>query len=126
MLGCLLERELINDFLHRYPSSQWCQIIPALTQLGIIHLYENYNPNIEIADLNDLVEHLLRENFHKSNKVQERGRKMSNRQTVKLSWKEQLRKPSSEWCQEDDELFDRSLSKFRSYSSDSSNTVLYR
>jgi hypothetical protein len=110
MLGCLLEKELINDYLNNYTSNQWCQIIPALTQLGLIYLYEFYDPNIEPAELTELVDILLSEKLYKPTN---RGRQSSRDSPSKNTWREQLREPLN--------VFNKSCSKGRSmYSSESS------
>lgn len=140
MISCLLEKEIINNFLNKYPNNQWSQVIPALVQLGLIHLYDNYNPNLNPADLTYLVETILRDKYIKPNNNNNnqqqppRGRQMKPEphkneykreiQSAKspgIKWEEKLRKPSSEWRNGDDEIFDRSLSKVRDiYSTDSS------
>ena len=125
MIACLLEKGLINDFLNRYPSNEWNQIIPSLVQLGIIYLYDNFNPNIDSLKLAELVENILRDNIYKRYHREERGRHMPNKRDVKsanlnkIKYPERIAKPFSDWRDGDDEVFDRSLSKVRSMSSES-------
>jgi hypothetical protein len=101
MIGYLLKNEMIYDFLNKYGSNQWWQVISPVMQLGIIYLKQNYNNHLEPDDLNNLVEDIL------GNKpVKSRGRNSK-------PWKEQLR-------QSDREVNDRSSSKVRSFCSSGS------
>ena len=126
MIGCLLEKGLINDFLNKYPSNEWNQVIPALVQLGIIHLYDNFNPNIDSYQLTDLVENILRDNIYKRYHRDERGRHMPNhkKREVKSAKSPGVKlvppqRTPAKWRMGDNEVFDRSLSKVRNFSSDS-------
>jgi hypothetical protein len=124
MIGCLLEKGLIKDYLHKYPSNEWSQVIPALVQLGIIHLYDNFNQQLITNDLSKLVENILKDNIHNRYQREERGRQMPRKKQTSAQspkWIDHLNKPSNNWRTGDDEIFDRSLSKLRSlYSTESS------
>ena len=137
MIACLLERGLINDFLNRFPSNKWYNVIPCLVELGILYLYRNNKHGLLTVDsLADYVDTISRDiiypNNNKNNK--ERGRNKNNnifRRTSKPRSQSgnsfNAKKPSSEWRKGDTNVSDRSISKIREiYSSNSCNIYLYR